>query len=150
MSNSTQIFRGAALADRRAAQPAAPASRSSQYARLTAHRAPTQAAVAPAAEVPAKAKRACWHGRSDRRYIVTIHTLTGGEVPTCGVALAVRREEGGLKLIAAEPFMSTSTTFASFRSYTKAKGATELHILAMDPAECRGRDAIVRDLLAAI
>ncbi|MGU3387232.1 hypothetical protein ACLBYG_22170 [Methylobacterium sp. D53M] len=148
MSNHRQIFRGAALADRRAARPAGQGSQSSQYARLNAGRVQARSDAPGQTEAAAKVKRACWHGRSDRRYVVTVHGLDA-EVPTCGVALAVRREEGALKLVAVEPFISTSTTFASFRSYTRGKGATELHILSMDPAECRGRDAIVRDLLAA-
>jgi hypothetical protein len=89
-----------------------------------------------------------WRGHSGRRYVVTILPLTREDAfeVTAGVALAVRRDAGGIAtLIAVRACSQGDLGFLGWLAACCQRGATELHVHTLAQGEA-GRTAAVADL----
>lgn len=89
-----------------------------------------------------------WRGRSGRRYVVGVHTLSGllhDDVGACVVIAARRGDIGPAVIVDVAAFEPVSASLALFLRGARLGGATEAHVfrLAETAAE---RAAIVDDL----
>jgi hypothetical protein len=89
-----------------------------------------------------------WRGRSGRRYVVGVHSLTETDIVdvTEAIVIAVRRDnEGVAHVVEIETAGPRERLRKSWLSAMRARGATEMHVHRLAETEA-ARRAIVEDL----
>ena len=91
-----------------------------------------------------------WRGRSGRRYVVGVHSLSETDIldVTDAIILAVRRDENGVARlidIATAGPKPRDRLRKSWMSTVRARGATEMHVHRLAES-AEARRAIVEDL----